>query len=365
MKIVHVLQLCTLFSLILMIVIKLSFAQDLSTPVEEELFEMIEYDVNGPCLSSNIGEPLFPDDDSGNKIGTGLSNTFTFSGMNNIDEVFVTRTVNTSKQSSSCSSESSKGIGAIMPPVNILNWYLNLNKPKQEGSALMKIKFTCGGDNTTFVENFNNSLKNIENGILTEEDFGCFPKNILKAIHQKQGTTVLNVCLKLNLAGASATYSPSDKTIGFISTNISDVTNIHELIHYYQDLSAHYPNMIQMASGNKGFANIEFETRLLLDIMKGYPDEFISELRKGGLLTKEELYNAGETYNTFIQSFRDTNKNLLNPNTLDKSNFNIQYKKFLTFYATKSKNYQSDFYSDMEPKALYELLNFVFNNCNH
>jgi len=78
MKIVHVLQLCTLFSLILMIVIKLSFAQDLSTPVEEELFEMIEYDVNGPCLSSNIGEPLFPDDDSGNKIGTGLSNTFTF-----------------------------------------------------------------------------------------------------------------------------------------------------------------------------------------------------------------------------------------------------------------------------------------------
>jgi len=116
--------------------------------------------------------------------------------------------------------------------------------------------------------------------------------------------------------------------------------------------------------GQKGFANLEFETRLLLDIMKGYPDEYLDELKGGGELTTQELKTIRKEYNEFINSFRDANKNLLNPNTLDKSNFNTQYQKFLNLYATKSANYQSDIDNSLEPKVLDELLKFIFNNCN-
>lgn len=57
--------------------------------------------------------------------------------MNNIDEVVVTRTVKTPEKSSSCGGGSSKGIGAIMPPINILNWYLSLN-PVPKAKKLTK-----------------------------------------------------------------------------------------------------------------------------------------------------------------------------------------------------------------------------------
>jgi len=199
-----------------------------------------------------------------------------------------------------------------------------------------------------------------------EEDFGCFPKNILKAIESKQGSLTVNVCFQSKEFGPNGTYNPKTKTIGYINSYVDDMTTLHELIHYYQALSGHYPNMSSMIGsiGQKGFANLEFETRLLLDIMKGYPDEYITELRDGGLLTAHELGIIDEDYKKFINSFRDAKKNLLNPNTLDKSNFNTQYQKFLNLYATKSANYQSEIDSSLEPKVLDELLTFIFNNCN-
>ena len=133
MKKVHVLQSMIVFSLLLFFIVKLPYAQDLSTPDEEELFEMIEYDINGACLSSNNDEEELPFDDYPvNYIGSGLSSSFTFSGINNIDEVVVTRTVNTPNKSSFCGGGGFSGnIGAIMPPRNLIDWYLNLNKPKQ------------------------------------------------------------------------------------------------------------------------------------------------------------------------------------------------------------------------------------------
>ncbi|MGV6944456.1 hypothetical protein [Sphingobacterium kyonggiense] len=148
------------------------------------------------------------------------------------------------------------------------------------------------------------------------------------------------------------------------------MTTLHELIHYYQDLSGHYPNMSTMGKSkdtgkaNKGFSNIEFETRLLLDIMKGYGDEYINELDNGHLLTAQEVSTIRKDYEIFINSFRDENNNLINSNTIDRSNFNTQYQKFLNLYATKSKNYQSEIDSSLEPKVLDELLKFIFNNCN-
>lgn len=132
MKRATIIQSILLLYTILIIVFKLSWAQDLSSPVEEEPFEMVEYDLNGPCLSADMGEALLPDDDSGNMIGSGLSSSFSFSGMNNIDEVVVSRTVNTATKSSPCGGESMSTVGASIPVINTLNWYLNLNRPNQQ-----------------------------------------------------------------------------------------------------------------------------------------------------------------------------------------------------------------------------------------
>jgi len=70
---------------------------------------------------------------------------------------------------------------------------------------------TCGESNQTFVENFLSSMRNLNNGIVSNQDYGCFPKNILKAIQQKQGTTKLNVCYQDTTKGASGTYNVATK----------------------------------------------------------------------------------------------------------------------------------------------------------
>lgn len=237
-------------------------------------------------------------------------------------------------------------------------------EPEINDTIPLNINFTCGGDNTEFKNSFYNALKNIESGIIGNQDYGCFSKNILKAIQNKPGVLVLNVCLKSKDFGPNGTYDPKTKTMGFINESVHDMTTLHELIHYYQDFSGHYPNMSAMAGGNKGFSNLEFETRLLLDIMKGYGDEYINELINGKLLTAQEVRTIRNDYEIFIKSFRDADNNLINPNTINKSNFNTQYQSFLTLYSTKSKNYQSEIDSNLEPKVLDELLKFIFNNCN-
>lgn len=82
------------------------------------------------------------------------------------------------------------------------------------------------------------------------------------------------------------------------------------------------------------------------------------------MLTAQEVRTIRNDYEIFIKSFRDANNNLINPNTIDKSNFNTQYQSFLTLYSTKSKNYKSEIDSSLEPKVFDELLKFIFNNCN-
>ncbi|MGJ1286050.1 hypothetical protein ACR79P_09395 [Sphingobacterium spiritivorum] len=125
----------------LVTLLTLTFAQDLSTPPEEEVFETVEYDINGPCLSSatDIGEIVPEIDDSDNKIGSGLQNAFTFAGMNYIDEVLITRVVNTPRKSTSCGTKD-VSIGAIMPDKSTLDWYLNLNKRPNVKDIENKIK---------------------------------------------------------------------------------------------------------------------------------------------------------------------------------------------------------------------------------
>lgn len=114
----------------LVTLLTLTFAQDVSGPPEEEVFEVVQYDVNGPCVSSvfDAGSPVYADDDSGNRIGSGLQNTFTFSGMNYIDEVLITRSASSPRKASSCGQEAAlNNIGTSITTINTINWYLNLN----------------------------------------------------------------------------------------------------------------------------------------------------------------------------------------------------------------------------------------------
>jgi len=78
--------------------------------------------------------------------------------------------------------------------------------------------------------NFNNSLNNNAKGILgtAEEDFGCFPKNILKAIESKQGSLTVNVCFQSKEFGPNGTYNPKTKTIGYINSYVDDMTTLHD-----------------------------------------------------------------------------------------------------------------------------------------
>lgn len=192
MKRTTIIQSILLLCTILIIVFKLSLAQDLSSPEEEEPFEMVEYDINGPCLSSanDVGEPELPDDDSGNMIGSGLSGSFSFSGMNNIDEVVVSRSVNTPKKSSSCGGGSTSSVGASIPVINTLNWYLNLNKPKQQAvdpcaiakeiekilnDANIKQKNEELRQKTTYEYAFTHQLNLNTNAITTSEIYSNIP----------------------------------------------------------------------------------------------------------------------------------------------------------------------------------------------
>jgi len=96
--------------------------------------------------------------------------------------------------------------------------------------------------------------------------------------------------------------------VGYIYDYVHDMSTLHEILHYYQDLSGHYPNMRKMGKGpdgkaSKGFANIEFEVRLFLDIMKGYGNEYEYELENSNLVSPNEMDIIKGDYGRFIDFF--------------------------------------------------------------
>jgi len=234
----------------------------------------------------------------------------------------------------------------------------------------ISVNFSCVGKglNTILKDNVEKSLNNLKDGNVGRSNYGCFPSGILKAVQHKQGKTgTLTICLGTgNLSGA---YDPSTKTLGYVFAGyVDDMITLHEILHYYQDLSGYYPNMGKMGKDqngrtSKGFANIEFEVRLILDIMKGYGDEYVYELDGSGMLTTSELATINEGYKKFIESFRGTDKKLLNPHAMDMTKFRENYNRFLEYYATKSKSYRSEVDRNLEPKVLLELLKQVYNDC--
>jgi len=119
----------------------------------------------------------------------------------------------------------------------------------------------------------------------------------------------------------------------------------------------------QGGKASKGYANIEFEVRLILDIMKGYGSEYMDELKGSRLLTKDELVSIEDGYDKFIKSFRGADGKLLNPQAMNQTGFMADYDRFLGYYATKSENYRSEVDRTMKPKALIELLKNIRNNC--
>jgi len=236
-------------------------------------------------------------------------------------------------------------------------------------TAPSPIRINFAGGNAGFNSRVESVLLGIKNGKFGNADYGCFAAAVLKAVQSKQGANgALNISLKASQSGPNGAYNPATRTMEYIYADYVDaMSTFHEILHYYQDLSGHYPNMKNMGIGpggkkSKGFANIEFEVRLILDIMKGYGDEYVYELDESDLPTNE-MQTIIEDYERFIKSFKGADKKLLNPEAMNMTKFGVDYTKFLGYYATKSKNYRSDVDINLKPKALLELLKTVYNNC--
>jgi len=104
----------------------------------------------------------------------------------------------------------------------------------------ISVNFNCAGKgiNATLRSNVEKTLNNLKDGKVGRSDYNCFPSGILKAVQNKQGANgVLKFCLKEAGSGASGTYSPATKTVGYIYDYVHDMSTLHEILHYYQDLS--------------------------------------------------------------------------------------------------------------------------------
>jgi hypothetical protein len=111
-----------------------SKAQDVEAPPEDIEVESIMYDVNANCVEKNIGDPEFPTDEYGgngssNYLGSFLQNTFSFSGMNTLDEVVVTRVVAKPKSTTSCGNGGfGLDIGSGIAIPNLNGWWESMIK---------------------------------------------------------------------------------------------------------------------------------------------------------------------------------------------------------------------------------------------
>lgn len=114
---------------------------------QPEMEQEVEYSMNSreQCQSSHVGEPLDAIDDE-NEVGSGLTNDFTFTGMNYIGEVFVAPP-NTKPKSGNCGGgNNGAGIGTGTAPVGGGSGPGPELDPKKK---LMAVKRTdCDGINT-------------------------------------------------------------------------------------------------------------------------------------------------------------------------------------------------------------------------
>lgn len=183
------------------------------------------------------------------------------------------------------------------------------------------------------------------------------------ALATLQGDAQLKICLKTTSTGASGTYQGG--TIGFIAPYVSKEVLFHELIHYYQDISGSYLGFAQMGSNSKGFANIEFETQLMTDIVYGYGDGFLNELDPSLFSSKEEFTNFSREYNDWLNdTFIGDDGKFKDMSILNQPAFKDGYLNFLKIYATKSKHYKSEIFESMEPSVLKNLFSQPTINCN-
>ncbi|MDR2270381.1 MAG: hypothetical protein LBF27_05680 [Sphingobacterium sp.] len=182
------------------------------------------------------------------------------------------------------------------------------------------------------------------------------------ALATLQGNTPLQICLKTTMEGSSGTYK--NNIVGFISPYVSKEILFHELIHYYQDISGSYPGFNQMAGNEKGFANIEFETQLMTDIVYGFGDGFLNQLDET-LFSEDEFDKVDEDYRLWLTTiFLTDGGKFKDMNILNTAAFKDGYLRFLKLYATKSKYYKSEIFESMEPSVLKSLFSQPTINCN-
>ena len=232
----------------------------------------------------------------------------------------------------------------------------------------IKIVFKCGTArelvNLGFVEEVENALVDLKNGVFTDENITkpCFMATFFNALAAIQGTEPLKICLKVSETGASGTYQSG--TIGFIAPSVSKEVFFHELIHYYQDISGVYPGFNQMGGNGKGFANIEFETQLMIDIVNGYGDGYLNQLDES-LFFGDEYKIVDKEYRDWLgEIFLTDGVKIKDMSILNQPAFKNGYLRFLKLYATKSKYYKSEIFESMEPSVLKSLFSQPTINCN-
>ncbi|OOG18167.1 hypothetical protein BWD42_12940 [Sphingobacterium sp. CZ-UAM] len=226
----------------------------------------------------------------------------------------------------------------------------------------IEIIFKCGGDNKQFVDLVTKALNELKSGIMSNYTVSpCFMAAFFKNLQQKQNGNPLNICLKESPTGANGTYS--NNTVGFIAGDyVSNEVFFHELIHYYQNISGLYPNFSSMGGNSKGFANIEFETQLMTDLVEGIGDGYLNQLDRT-LFTTAEFDVLDESYRNWFKKFYDSNGNFKGAEVFNETGVMDGYYNYLKIYATKSKYYKSEIFDTLKPLALINMLSTAGINC--
>ncbi|MFD2599211.1 hypothetical protein ACFSQ3_09625 [Sphingobacterium corticis] len=329
----------------------------------------------------STGTPLDPNDDT-NRIGTGLNssnqlqNVFTFTGVNIIAEVVVTRPGSRVQlpEPSRCSAIIFVQ-GQIWAGSGVPDRKPEVYKPVFVPGRI-RIKFICNSTNV-FELLSEQSLNNIYSGVADNYTLPvrCLVMSLLQDIAKTQGPNLsIGFCLdeSLMLSGG-AIYDPTTESIKFNNeTYMMEQTLIHELFHYYQHKNTYgvrfnsfgqYTNN-GIVINSPGFVNIEFETHLFLSIMTRSTDGFIQRIRKSypNLL---ELNAIEEQYSEYIKSFTDINLKLYPGDVTRALLYGSDYEKFLNIFATKSDHYRSEIIDTMKPETLAKLLlDASISECN-
>lgn|GEM_PF-1866197 len=203
---------------------------------------------------------------------------------------------------------------------------------------------------------------------MRELNLSCFNEKIFAKIKVKQNNNkahAIHVCYSPAASGASGSYNTATNSIGYIHDYIHSSILLHESIHALQNIGNYYTKMANMGRNqdtgvaNPGFANLEFETMLIINIGEEYGDSYLNEIKGGGDYP-HSLINLENEYNSWIRVLRILMIIIINYNQINWSDFDTKYNYFLDIYSKYPKNYKSELLS-IDPLLIKDLLKNMAN----